>query len=242
VLDGNVRGSLTRDDAQLALRLIARGSDDALRAAEALLRDGGIDAVLDDARLVPAILEQRAGAHVSLPLFFSAVVRQALAAVEEHDRGLADYVADICIRFADGGRAERIAEHDDQTYDTLAGLVSEVDSPDAPRSFLVRQHLGNYALWLSGLFPDRIEMRRWHRGAPGIEYFDALGQRGFALAAEHRLAKEHGLSTVFERAAARFTTLRVALNRVSDTLLFPLRSSPERLLRQVSDEARWRSA
>ena len=110
------------------------------------------------------------------------------------------------------------------------------------RAFLVRQHLGNYALWMSGLFPDRIEMRRWRRGAPGIDYYDALGRRGFALAAEHRLAKEHGLSPLFERAAERFVMLRVALNRVSDTLFFPQRSSPERLMRQVSDEARWRRA
>ena len=169
-------------------------------------------------------------------------MRQALAAVDEHDHALADYVADICIHFADGGRAERIAEHDDQTYDTLASLVAEVDSADPSRSFLVRQQLGNYALWLSGFFPDRIELRRWRRGAPGIEYYDALGRKGFALAAEHRLANAHGLRSVFEQAAERFVKLRVALNRVSDTLLFPDRSSPERLMRQVSDEARWRRA
>ena len=242
MVNGHVRASLTRDDAQLALRLIARGSDDALRAAEALLRDGGINAVLDDARLAPAMLESRAGAHASLPLFFCAVVRQALAAVDEHDHGLADYVSDILIQFAHGGRAERIAEHDDQSYETLTSLVAEVDSPDAPRSFLVRQHLGNYALWLSGLFPDRIETRRWRRGGPGLDYYDELGRRGFALAAEHRLANEVGMRTVFEHAAERFVKLRVALNRVSDTLLFPRRSSPERLMRQVRDESRWRKA
>ena len=36
MLHGTVRASLTRDDAQLALRLIARGSEDSLRAAEAV--------------------------------------------------------------------------------------------------------------------------------------------------------------------------------------------------------------
>jgi hypothetical protein len=45
-----------------------------------------------------------------------------------------------------------------------------------------------------------------------------------------------------EHAAQRFVVLRVALNRVSDTLFFPNRSSPERLMRQVRDEARWRQA
>ena len=69
-----------------------------------------------------------------------------------------------------------------------------------------------------------------------------MGARGFRLAAEHRLAEQHGLADLFEMAAQRFEVLRVALNRVSDTHLFPNNNSPDRLLRQVSDEARWKKA
>ena len=53
----NVRASLERDDAQLALRLIAGGSGPELDQAEAVLRDSGIDALLDDPRLVAASLD-----------------------------------------------------------------------------------------------------------------------------------------------------------------------------------------
>lgn len=242
MLDGNVRGSLTRDDAELALRLIARGSESALAAAEALLRDGGIDALLDDERLVPAMVHSRAGMHASLPLFFCAVVRRAFQMSDETDHALADYVADVCIHFAARGRSERVSESDDQTYDTLAALAADVNTPDARRSFLVRQHLGNYALWLSGFFPDRIEERRWRRGGPSLDYYDEMGKRGFALAAEHRVAHESGLESIFARAAERFVVVRTALNRVSDTLLFPNVNTPERLMRQVRDESRWRKA
>ena len=41
-------------------------------------------------------------------------------------------------------------------------------------------------------------------------------------------------------AASRFAALRLALNEVSDTLLFPHGNSPERLMRQVRAEAAWR--
>lgn len=47
---------------------------------------------------------------------------------------------------------------------------------------------------------------------------------------------------LFALAAARFPQLRIALNRISDALLFPRHHSPERLMRQVRDEARWRRA
>lgn len=237
---GNVRASLTRNDAQLTLRLISCGSATELERAEETLRAAGIDALLDDPRLLPALLESRLGMNASLPLFCYVVVRRALRGAGEEDRALADYIAAILLHFGARGRAERIAESDDQKYDTVSMLLDEVNGADARRSFLVRQHLGNYALWLSGLFPDLIEQRRWRRGGPDLEYYEDMGRRGFELAADHEIAHEHGLDMLFREVAERFPRLRVALNGVSDTLLFPTKSSPERLMRQVRDEARWK--
>ena len=235
-----VRSQLGRNDAQLALRLIARGSAAELERAEGVLRDQGLDALLDDPRLLGALAQQTQAAHASLPLFMYVVVRNALRRVGEDDRGMADYVASILVHFGLRDRAHRIGESDDEVYDTLAQLLGDADSGDARRSFLVRVHLGNYALWLSGLFPDFIERRRWRRGGPDLDYYEELGRRGYKLAADHRLAMEHGMATLFATAAERFGLLRAALNDVSDSFLFPGASSPERLMRQVTSEARWR--
>src|SRR6186713_1906123 len=77
----NIRQRLTRDDAQLALRLIARGSDAELASAEETLRRQGLDVLLDDPRLPDALMQSRQAAHASLPLFAYVVVRQALRQV-----------------------------------------------------------------------------------------------------------------------------------------------------------------
>ena len=238
----DVRHRLTRDDAQLVVRLLTSGSGRGVDAAEERLRDEGIDALLDDPRLLAALIERGQGACASLPLFAYVVVRHALLAVGERDRGLADYVSSVLVHFGFAGRAARIGQTDDQTYETLAALCDDLDDPDARRSFLVRQHLGNYALWLSGLFPDWIEHRRWRKGGPHLEYYEEMGRRGFQLAAHHRIAQQHGLDALFVGAAERFGMLRVALNQVSDRLLFPHNHSPDRLMRQVRDEARWKRA
>lgn len=235
----NVRQHLTRDDARLALRLIARGSTDGLEETEAMLREQGIDALLDDPRLLSGLISARQGAHASLPLFAYVVVRHALREVGEGDRILADYVASILLHFGLGARATRVSDADDETYTTLAELSGAAESADAPRSLMVRAHLGNYALWMSGIFPDYIETRRWRRGGPDIEYYEEMGRRGFTLAADHRLAAEHGLTALFASAAARFPILRQALNNVSDALLFPNHQSPEKLMRQVRMEGKW---
>ncbi|HEX5830244.1 MAG TPA: hypothetical protein VFY16_04625 [Gemmatimonadaceae bacterium] len=233
----NVRQRLGRDDAQLAMRLIARGSDTELHRAEQALRDEGIDALLDHPRLVSALLEAPQGAHASLALFTYVIVRHALRRAGEHDRTIADYVAAVVLEFGMRDRAQRVAEADDEIYRTAAELLGDVDGPDPRRTLLVRAHLGNYSLWLSGVFPDWIEHRRWRRGGPDLEYFEEIGRRGYRLAAAHRLAEEHGLHQLYAAAADRFEVLRVALNDVSDRLLFPHHHSPERLMRQVRSAA-----
>ena len=236
----NTRHHLTRADAELAARLIARDCDSERAALDEQLSDRGIDVLLDDPRLATALIRAGQGACASLPLFAYVVVRHALKRVGEDDRHLADYVASIFLHFGLRDRAHRVGPSDDQVYDTLAELAGDIEDPDGQRSFLVRTHLGNYALWVSGFFPDFIEHRRWRKGGPNLDYFEEMGRRGFQLAADHRLAEEHGLATLYATAAERFGILRVALNSVSDALFFPSVQTPERLMRQVRDEARWR--
>jgi hypothetical protein len=230
----DVRHRLTRNDAQLAMRLIARGDDRELGQCEAALRDRGIDALLDDPRLIAALMNAPQGAHSSFPLFAYVAVRHALHEAGEDNRALADYMAAVLIAFGTKGRAERVADSDDERYDTLAALAGDANDPDAKRSFLVRAHLGNYALWLAGLFPDFIVQRRWRKGGPDLDYYDEMGKRGFQLAADHRLAEQHGLRALYAMAALRFETMRCALNNVSDRMLFPNVHTPERLMRQVA--------
>ena len=234
----NVRLRLKRDDAQLVIRLIARESPAEQDRAEATLRDRGLDALLDDPRLLPSLIGARQGACASYPLLSYVLVRHALRSLGEEDRMLADYVAAILLEFGLRGRATRIAATDDECYTTLAELAAAAHGPDVQRTFLVRAHMGNYALWLSGLFPDYIAGRHSRRGAPDIDYFEGLGRHAFSLAAQHGLATEHGLSGLFANAADRFAILRMALNRVSDDYLFPNFNSPDRLLRQVSNQVR----
>lgn len=238
----NARHYLTREDAQLAIRLVSHDSPEELARAQRLLTDEGLDAILDDHRLPRQLLTSRFGAYASLPLFLYVMVRHTLLRAGERDRVLSDYLAAVLLAFGARGRAQRLGESDDQLYETLASLLDDVNDADPRRAFLVRVHLGNRALWLAGLFPDHIEQRKWRRGGPDLGYFEELGKRGFEMAAEHRIADQYGMAETYANIAARFGLLRVALNTLSDTLLFPNVHTPERLMRQVEDEARWKLA
>jgi len=91
MIHATVRHRLTRDDAQLVARLIARDSGAPLEEIERRLADEGIDSVLDDPLLPTAMLRAGQGMWTSLPLFSYVMVRHALRRVGEEDRRLADY-------------------------------------------------------------------------------------------------------------------------------------------------------
>jgi hypothetical protein len=241
----DARHRLTRQDAQLAVRLVANEAPDAADAIDRVqqrLVDEGLDAILDDDRLPRALLRSPLGTYASLPMFLYVMVRHALLRAGERERAVSDYLTAVLMAFGARGRAERVSEADDQIYDALTSLLADVNDADPKRAFLVRVHLGNRALWLSGLYPDWVEHRKWKRGGPDLGYFEELGRRGFELAAEHRIAKHYGMADIYGQIAARFGLLRVALNTLSDTLLFPNVHTPERLMRQVEDDARWKQA
>ena len=67
----NTRQAMTRDDAQIAIRLLTRLTGDDPATLERRIADAGIDVLLDDPRLSAALMQLPAGAHVSLPLFCS---------------------------------------------------------------------------------------------------------------------------------------------------------------------------
>ena len=229
----NVRASFGRAEVGAILTAVAGADAGTRQELSDRLNDDGLDALLDDPRTLNAILT--ADHHGSPALVFYLLVRHALLESGLDDRTLADYIAAILVEFGREDRAYRIAPGDPDTFHYLVDLVAAAETADGRRRFLVRAHLGNYALWLGGIFPDHVTYRVHRRGAPGLDYVEALGASGYRLAAESRLAEEHGLAMLYHTAAEVFPELRVALNRISDRYLFPGRGSVDRLLRQVGD-------
>lgn len=209
----DARSRLTADDLALLSRILGGGDDDRDRALTRL----GLDAVLDRPEMRTALLDGRMPGP-SPSLFFYVLVRHALLAEGVEDRTVADYCAALLREFGIRRRANQVAAVDDHEHHYLVDLLADLSHATGDRQFRVLLHLGNYALWIAGIFPDRIEARRTRRGGPGLAYYETLGQRGFAEAAEHRLAAWTGLAAILQDTADRFTGVRRALNRVRGDL------------------------
>ncbi len=94
----DVRSRLSRADVALALSLIAQSGSEARSRGEHTLEAEGLDGVLDDPALLPALVETPRGGHASLALFSYVLVRHALLQVGERDRVLADYAAAVLLQ------------------------------------------------------------------------------------------------------------------------------------------------
>lgn len=233
----NLRERLTNDDYRFAADALGRREPARAAHFRALAADRA--AALFDVDGLPALLRDAPGyAAPSAALFAFVAVRHALVRAGLDEVRLADYCAALLFEFGMRDRAYRIQPHDDATYRHLADIVAGLTGPDPRRRFLLQAHLGNFSLWLAGIFPDFVTARRERRGGPDFDYYESLGARGFRMASDDALAHELDMADIYAQAATDFATIRVALNRVSDQAFFRAVATPDRVLRQVADDAR----
>lgn len=233
----NVRAAFGRAEAGYLIWLLTRGSEAAREREERRLAEEGFDAILDDPRTFNALLANDHGLSTAPQnVVFYVLVRHALLEHGITDRTLADYISALLINYGQGRRAYRIDDGEATDYAYLIDLITAAENAKGHHAFLLQAHLGDFALWISGLFPDFITARVQRRGAPPIAYYESLGASGYRSAANYNEAARSGMTQVYRGCADAFPDLRVALNSISDRHFFPARgASIERLLRQVAD-------
>jgi hypothetical protein len=228
-----VRASFSRRDVLHLVQLLGKDDDELRGGAERRLDEEGADAILDDPRVLNALLTDPL-ASAPTNLVFYVLVRHSLLEVGIDDRGTADYVASLLVAFGQAGRAYRPSDTAPDEYHYLVDMVIRLADADQREAFLLRSHLGNFSLWFSGLFPDYLAARVRLKGAPDIRYYERMGATGYQLAARSPEAKTLGVDGLLRDVGDHFVGVRTALNLVSDRYLWPHSGDPvNRLLREV---------
>lgn len=206
MIAADARARITADDLRILAGCLG-GSADA----------GGLDQLLDQPEL-PGRLLAAALPGPSPSLLFYVLVRRSFLDAGVVEPEMADYFAALLREFGLRRRAHRVDDVDDQEHRYLVDILADLSASTGSRHFKVSVHLGNYAVWLAGVFPERVAAQQIRRGGPDLSYYEALGCRGFAEASGHQLAERRGLDQVLRTSAERIHDVRVALNRVSAAL------------------------
>lgn len=218
MIQANCRARFTAADFQFIVRTLARSPNEQVSLVDLLSDEETRDAILDQPRLVEAILSQGGQLAISSAFYFYVLARHVLQRAQIRDRKLCDYVASLLETFsrANGLRAPHTSDEQGRQY--ISDMLIALSRATAAETFLLRAHVGNYSLFLSGIFHENAQ-RRSRRGAPDLEFYEKIGRTNYQLVASHSTARRCELNDVFEELADRFHEVRLALNHLSDELI-----------------------
>lgn len=183
-----------------------------------------LDSLLESEYVLDRILDQRSFLlDISPFLIFNVMLRRCLEKPRNsRDHKVINYVANLLSLFVKTERLHRVQPHDQKTYEYLVEMMEEASRADKRRQFMIYSHIGNYSLYLSGVFPAWIQYRHRYKRRPVDEkFYIDFGRTYFDRASKHPLARSYQLEEVFLRLALLFEEYRHALNRLSKQYLFP---------------------
>jgi hypothetical protein len=218
MIRANCRERFTASDFDFVVRTLARSQTDSVSLVDLLSDRDTRDAVLDNPRLIDAILSHAGQLAISSQFYFYVLARHVLRQAGINDRKLCDYVASLLETFSriSGWQAPHLAQERGRQY--ISDMLIALTRATPEQAFLLRAYVGNYALFISGIFHENTQ-RRSLRGAPDMKFYEQIGRTNYQLVASHATARRCELNDVYEELADRFREVRLALNQLSEQLL-----------------------
>ena len=157
---------------------------------------------------------ERSGSPPALRSFFDRVVCRSFGDLTIRDEQAADYLADLLTRFARTENLYLISRVTGGRLEAVADLLLEVqrswdlESPhfDPAQERELRRHIGDYALFMTGLFRERVE------GLSCTGYYIREGKRAYRFVSEHDRAGARPHAWLFRTLSDRFEGFAGALS------------------------------
>jgi len=218
MIRANCRARFTAADFNFVVRTLARSPNDDVSLVDLLSDAETRDSVLDHPQLVDAILSHAGHLQISSQFYFYVLARHVLQQAGIGDRKLCDYIGSLLETFSRTSLLRTPHGCGESVHQYISDMLIALQRVTAEQAFLLRAHVGNYSLFVSGIFHENTQHRS-RRGAPDLAFYEQIGRTNYQLVASHATARRCDLSDVYEGLAGRFHEVRLALNRLSDSLL-----------------------
>lgn len=145
--------------------------------------------------------------------FFNHSVRQSFWQLGIHDGTIAGYVADVLTEFARSENLYRIRARSGRKVDSVVEMLSQQPPPLTDESDLLRErsrrkYVGDYALFMSGIFRQYVE------GRGSLDYYLQEGSRSYWTVSELDLSLYRTGYFLFQELAKKFEYYSGALDYV----------------------------
>ena len=218
MIKANCRDRFTAADFDFVVKALAASEKDSVSLVDLLTDEEARDSILDHPRLFKTMMEDGAPLSISPQLYFYILIRHVLKETGLNDRSMSDYVASLLERFSQTARMKSPADGRATPIQYVSDMLVALQTATPVQTFLIRAHVGNYALFIAGIFPATVQCRA-ERGAPDVGFYENVGSANYKAAASHRVARSAALTEIYEQLADSFHEVRLALNRLSDSLI-----------------------
>ncbi len=164
----------------------------------------------------------------SLKRFFDRLVRRSLDDLWLSGEPVADYLAGLLTRFARTDQLYAVRDATGQPLASVVGMLLEVerawafDDPrfDPFRERTVRQHIGDYTLFMTGVFREHVERRA------STGFYVREGKRAYQVVADFERSALKPDARLFAALSARFEGYASALQYMKRVYLRPADAPP----------------
>ena len=159
--------------------------------------------------------------------FFQQMVRNSYAGkLGMHDTAITQYVARLLCEFSESDKLYRVRDDEGRPIHALDDLLKAADpvhgtaaSFDTERA--VRKHIGDYALFVSGMYPESMESTASYRRRHGHESFEELvkvGKESYYIVSQFDLEEYAEEAPMFRRLSGWFDRCIYGLRLVREEL------------------------
>ena len=220
MIQAQARDKLSQNDITFIVNALCRKGERESTLLNLLADPEMRDEMLDHPQLFQYLLQYRKPTFISPILYFYILLRKALKDNKIDHREVTDYLACLLTEFVQAGRAHRINSHATKEYHYLVDLMQDLIECKSDQTFYIHSHLGNYALFLTGIFPDYISHRvKHHPPSPNFSYYEQVGSSNYQIASQYTAAQQYQLSEIYSILGCQFKRIRLALNHFSDSYL-----------------------
>ncbi|RMD99012.1 MAG: hypothetical protein D6814_06360 [Calditrichaeota bacterium] len=217
MIKANARNKLTAEDIEFIGSTLGRNQNARAAVTALVSSPEERDKILDAPELFERILTDASMSHISPFLYFYVLIRHVLQEFSIEDREVADYLASMLTEFSKVNRIHMISQYHQKQYRYLVDLLNDLLDADPEQEFYIQSHVGNYSMFLAGVFPDFIYYRaKYGKMAPDFSYYEQMGSAGYQQAARNRLAERWHLARILEILGTHFRQVRLALNHMVD--------------------------
>ena len=160
-----------------------------------------------------------------LELFFHQAVRNSYEGkLGLHDPDVTGYVARLLCEFSQAENLYKVRDDAGRPIEELTEMMFAADpvhgtapSFDAERA--VRKHIGDYALFVAGMYPEAIgSNRRLRRHQPSLEELIQAGKESYYIVSQFNLFEYEQEAPLFARLSDRFERCILGLTQVREEI------------------------